>query len=167
MLYKKISFLAVVVAILSGCGFQPMLKNDAVGKQPFTLIVKGEGYAAYIFRREMEKQLAMIPRLSDENYRLDINVTGTLGAATVAQDATISRVNLLQTAVYKISCKNGNSIEQSSAIISSYPVVPRDEFVSKNAGIDATSRIMISLAQDVALEIVRHIKQDIEKKPKI
>lgn len=167
LLYKKISLISAFLTLLSGCGFQPMLQTDASGKQPFTLAIKGDGYPTYIFRREMEKQLALIPRLNDKDYRIDVTVTGSQVAGAIAQDATISRVNLSYSATYKISQKEGNSTQQTSRVTSSYPVVPRDEFVSRNADMDATSRIMISLAQEVALEIIRDIKQDVEKKPKI
>lgn len=167
MLFKKIILIAAVTFSLSGCGFQPMLKADTQGKQPFTLSVKGEGYPAYVFRREIEKQLALIPQLSDDTYRVDIQLTGTEEAATYAQNATITRMNVNLSAAYTISTKEGNRVSQSRSIITSYPVIPRDEFISKSADVTIKTRAMITLAQEVALEIVRDIRQDLEKQPKL
>lgn len=152
---------------LSGCGFQPMLKSNSQVKQPFTLSVKGDGHSAYVFRREMEKQLALIPHLSDDTYKVDIDLVGIEEAASYAQNATITRVNLALSANYRISTKNRNQVAQSSTITTSYPVIPRDEFISRSANETIKTRAMTTLAQEVALEIVRDIKQDLEKQPKL
>ncbi len=167
MLFKKIIFAFSIALSLSGCGFQPMLKSETQAKQPFTLSVKGDGYPAYVFRREMEKQLALIPYLSDNTYRVDVNLTGTEEAAAYAQNATVTRVNLTLSARYRISTKNGKMVPQSSSITTSYPVVARDEYISRSADITTKTRAMIALAQEVALEIIRDIKQDLEKQPKL
>ncbi|WP_156962051.1 LPS assembly lipoprotein LptE [Candidatus Paracaedibacter symbiosus] len=166
-MFKKFIIILACSAILSGCGFQPMLKGDAAGKQLFVLSVKGEGYPVYIFRREMEKQLSLVPRLKENAYRVDISLVGAEAAATVAQDATISRVSLNYIANYKISTPDGHSVEQNTTSTTSYPVIPTDEFISKNADTAARTRLMIDLAKDVALEIVRAIKQDVEHQPKL
>lgn len=166
MLFKKNLFVVSFVVALSGCGFQPMLKSDLTGKQSFILSVKGNGYATYTFRREMEKQLALIPRLNDETYRVNINLEGTQAAAAVNPDATIGLLSSTYNADYRISTKNGKSLLKRNTITSSYPVAPRDEFVTKNADIAVTLRLMLALAREVALEVVSEIKQDQEKKTK-
>jgi len=163
LLFKKNFFAVALVVTLSGCGFQPMLKSDLTGKQSFVLTVKGNGYATYTFRREMEKQLALIPCLSNETYRIDVSLAGAQAAAAVNPDATIGRLSSTYNASYRISTKNGKSIAKLNTITSSYPVVPRDEFVTKNADLAATVRLMLSLAREVALEIVSEIKHDHEK----
>ena len=161
MLSKKNLLVVAFVATLSGCGFQPMLKSDSADKQSFVLSVKGNGYATYTFRREMEKQLALIPRLSNETYRIDVGLTGSQAAAAVNPDATIGRLNSTYNAQYRISTKGGKSFVRTNSVTSSYPVVPRDEFVTKNADVAATVRLMLSLAQEVALEIVGTIRKDL------
>lgn len=166
MLFKNFFFAVVFVATLSGCGFQPMLKSDLAGKQSFILSVKGNGYSTYTFRREMEKQLALIPRLSDETYQINISLAGEQAAAAVNPDATVGRLSSTYNAHYRISTKSGKSIAKLNTVTSSYPVVPRDEFVTKNADTAATLRLMLSLAREVALEVVSEIKQDQEKKTK-
>lgn len=167
MLFKKIIFIASVTFYLTGCGFQPMLKSDTQAKQPFTLKINGEGYPAYVFRREIEKQLALIPRLSNNTYQVDIKLSGTEEAAAYAQTSAITRMNTTLSAAYTISTKNGNQVSLSNSIVTSYPVIARDEFISRSADVTIKTRAMMSLAQEVALEIVRDIKQDLEKQPKL
>lgn len=167
MLFKKIILVTSIALGLCGCGFQPMLKSKTQEKQPFTLKVTGDGYATYVFRREMEKQLALVPRLSDDTYKVEVNLVGTEEAASYAQNATITRVNLDISARYRIFTANKEPVVQSSTITTSYPVIPRDEFISRSAHMTIKTRTMATLAQEVALEIARDIKQDLEKQPKL
>lgn len=145
--------------VLSGCGFQPMLATSSSQKQSFILAVKGDGYPAYIFRREMEKQLALVPKLNEEVYRVDISVSGSKAAASNAVDATVSRFQSTYTAAYTVNSSTGKKSKKTSSVKTSYPVIPRDEFISQNADTAASTRAAISLAQDVAREIIRDIKK--------
>lgn len=160
MLFRKIIIMFALSATLIGCGFQPMLKSETEGKQSFVLNVKGEGYPAYIFRREMEKQLSLVPQLRKQTYRIDVSLSGADTPSAIAQDATVTRVKLTYVARYRLSTNDSKPVTQSTAATTSYSVIPRNIFTSRNADTAAKSRLMVELAQDVALEIVRNIKQD-------
>ena len=167
--FKKAILISSLTLSLIGCGFQPMLKSEGQEKQSFILKVKGEGYPAYIFRREIEKQLALIPRLSLHTYQIDIQLAGTEEAATYAQTAAVTRMRTTLSATYTISCKNGaplsfseSIISPSHSIVTSYPVIAHDEFISRNADITVKTRAMISLAQEVSLGILGNLKKELK-----
>lgn len=156
-----------------GCGFHPMYTStvDQKGVQNFEIHIKGEGFPAYKFRRELEKQLAIVPKISNESYRLDITVTESLSAATYARDASVARAQVTLAANYALK-QNSRSIASDTVYaISSYPIISADEFISRTAEKAAVVRTSISLAEDVAREIIRRLQRteaplkDVKKQP--
>lgn len=145
-----------------------MFSGDTCQRQAFELHIKGEGYSTYKFRRELEKQLAIVPKFDDEIYQLNIHVKETRSVAAQRHDASITRklstlsANCLIAKV--VPPVTGNKpqyipITTSSVnVTSSYPLTPSDEFVSRNAETAASTRTAISLAQDSTRDILRAIK---------
>ena len=43
--------------------------------QRYILKINGSGYAAYKFRRELEKQLALMPKVNDNAYVITVTLT--------------------------------------------------------------------------------------------
>jgi LPS-assembly lipoprotein len=127
------------------------------GSQSFDLHVKGSGFPAYKFRRELEKQLAIVPRISDIPYRIDISVVETLTAAAYARDASATRAQAQLTAHYTVKQGNRTIATDQVYVTSSYPIIASDEFISKTAEKSAIVRTSINLAEDVAREIIRRL----------
>lgn len=157
MLYKFCIGLGATL-LLSGCGFQPLLSGDSRQQQSFELHVKGADYSAYKFRREMEKNLAYTPKFDDESYKLNVVLTETRTAAAYRHDANITRWISTLSAAYIIS-KGKQIIGQSTASsVTSYPMTPAQEFVTRTAEVAASNRTAINLAEDVSRDILRLIK---------
>lgn len=150
--------LSSVVLGLAGCGFSPMYCGDRSQSQPICISVKGDGYLTYKFRRELEKRLAITPRLNDHNYRLTVDLTEIKTAASYAQDATISRSQITVSARYELRQDGKTYGNFADQITTSYPVVAADEFITRNADTSAISRVAIMLAEDVARDINRLIR---------
>jgi hypothetical protein len=141
--------------LLTGCGFSPLHCGDKSQSQAICITVKGNGYTTYKFRRELEKQLALIPRLNKHGYRLTVDLTETKTAAIYAQDATITRSQLTVTARYDLKQDGQNFTQYSNEVTTSYPVTAQDEFITRNADQAADVRVAICLAEDVARDIGR------------
>jgi len=158
-LLPKLISIAVLGLSLSACGFHPMYSSNygpEVG-QPFDLHIKGSGYSTYKFRRELEKQLALAPYMQSTPYRLDIVVAESLSGTTFAQDATITRAKANLSATYTLKTGNRIIATDQLAVTSSYPITATDEFFTKSAQKSASTRTAISLAEEVAREIVRRL----------
>ncbi len=143
---------------LSSCGFTPMYCGDTSQTQPICITVKGDGYTAYKFRRELEKQLAIIPRFNNHNYRLNLTLTETKSAASYAQDATITRSQTTVSVTYELKQDGKNYGTYTNELTTSYPVVSADEFITCNADKAAETRVAILLAEDVARDVNRLLR---------
>lgn len=171
MSYRTLSKLFVVLCplILTGCGFQPLYSGDPCHHQAFDLHIKGNGYSTYKFRREMEKQLAIIPKFDNEDYQLKMTVSEVRTVAAQQHDASVTRKLSTLNAVCVISKKvilpgtnrpHYTPITTSSvSVTSSYPITPRDEYVSRVAETAASTRTAITLAQDSVRDILKLIKE--------
>ncbi len=159
----RIFLLSCLGISVMGCGFHPMYTSSSFNEkkelQAFDLHVKGEGFPAYKFRRELEKQLAIIPKFSNEPYRLDITVTEALSAATYARDASAVRAQVHLSAAYMLKQKDRLIANDTVYVISSYPIISSDEFISRTAEKSAVVRTSINLAEDVAREIIRRLQR--------
>lgn len=155
--------------MLTGCGFQPLYSGDPCQRQAFELHIKGNGYSTYKFRREMEKQLAIIPKFDNEEYQLKITVTEVRTVAAQQHDASVTRKLSTLTTVCDISRKitlpdtnkpQYTPITTSTvSVTSSYPITPRDDYVSRVAETAASTRTAITLAQDSVRDILKLIKE--------
>ncbi|WP_010299912.1 hypothetical protein [Candidatus Odyssella thessalonicensis] len=140
------------------CNFAPMYCGDKSQSQAICINVKGNGYTAYKFRRELEKQLAIIPRINEREYQLNVVLTETKSAASYEQDATITRSQTTLAAQYTLKEKGKNFGAYTSEITTSYPAIAADEFITRNADQAADTRTAISLAEDVARNVTRLIR---------
>lgn len=157
MLFKNWIFLIFLTA-LSGCGFEPLYSGDCANRQPLVLHFKGEGAAAYKFRRELEKQLSIVPKFDEKTYQIDLTLAEAKSASTYAQDATITRTQITMTAIYTIRMNDQTIARGSNDLTTSFPVISSDAFATQNADIAAANRVAISLAEEVSRDILRLIK---------
>lgn len=157
---RLMGILPILLLGLTSCGFSPMYCGDKTQSQTICLTVKGDGFFAYKFRRELEKQLAIVPRLSSKEYTLSVTLTESKSAATYAEDATITRSQITVNADYRLRHGNDAAGQFKNEITTSYPVVASDEFITRNADQAAISRAAIALAEDVARDVNRLIRTD-------
>lgn len=143
---------------LSGCGFEPLYNGTAEGQQVFDVHVKGDGYSTYKFRRELEKNLAYTPKFDNEKYRLDVTITETKTAVTYRTDASVTRNQETLSAVCLISRKGQTLATSSGTIVTSYPLTPAAEYVTRVAEDAASNRSAVALAEDISRDILRQIK---------
>ncbi len=155
---QRMLILPILALGLSSCGFSPMYCGDKTQTQAICLTVKGDGFFAYKFRRELEKQLAIIPRLNNNEYKLSLTLTETKTAATYAEDASITRSQISVYATYQLRQKDRAVGEFKNEITTSYPVVATDEFITRNADQAAITRAAIALAEDVARDVNRLLR---------
>ncbi len=155
---QRMLILPILAFGLSSCGFSPMYCGDKSQTQAICLTVKGDGFFAYKFRRELEKQLAIIPRLNNQEYKLSITLSETKTAATYAEDASITRSQISVYATYQLRHKDRAVGEFKNEITTSYPVVAADEFITRNADQAAITRAAIALAEDVARDVNRLLR---------
>ncbi|MBX3457815.1 MAG: hypothetical protein KF820_05585 [Candidatus Paracaedibacteraceae bacterium] len=157
---QRILILPILAYGLSSCGFSPMYCGDRSQTQAICLTVKGDGFFAYKFRRELEKQLAILPRLNNQEYKLAITLSETKAAATYAEDASITRSQITVHASYQLRHMDRAIGEFKNEVTTSYPVVATDEFITRNADQAAITRAAIALAEDVARDVNRLLRTD-------
>ena len=143
---------------LSGCGFQPLYSGSSEEQQTFDIHVKGDGYSTYKFRRELEKNLAYTPKFDDEKYRLDVTVSESKSAVTYRTDASVTRNQETLSATCLISKKGQTIATSTGTIVTSYPLTPAAEYVTRVAEDAAANRSSITLAEDISRDILRQIK---------
>lgn len=144
-----------------------MMKGDTRHPQPFELHVKGDGYATYKFRRELEKQLSFIPKFDDRLFRLDVNIVESRTPSTYHHDANIVRQFSTLTASCYISQvipgsigKKPETVPITSSALNITTSYPQSLFVGRSADHAASNRTAIELAKDLARDVVRLLKSD-------
>lgn len=168
MLYRLKTSVAIgSFCLLSGCGFQPMMMGDPCHSQPFELHVKGEGYATYKFRRELEKQLSFIPQFDDRLFRLDVHVIESRVPSTYRHDADIVRQFSTLSANCHISQvipgmpgKRPETVPITTSGLNVTTSYPQSLFVGRSADQAASNRTAIELAKELARDVVRLLKSD-------
>jgi LPS-assembly lipoprotein len=132
-------------------------QNDT--PQRYILKINGSGYAAYKFRRELEKQLALTPKVNDKAYVITVSLTESYIATTYGTDATVSRSQVQSTAAYTIMDCNKPVAQGTLAADSSYQLNYREEFATRSAQAAAVERTLMILAEDLAREVTLKIRE--------
>ena len=178
-LHGKNAFLATLLGVmLSGCGFQPLLTGQQCAAngipnnvpdsapQAFTLKITGTGYSAYKFRREMEKQLALTPKINDRPYVIKVSLSEGYVPVAYGTDATVSRNQIQATAAYEISEGAKLLAKGSLTSYSSYILNYTAEFSTRSAQSAASERTLINLSEELAREIMLKIRSAPETEEK-
>lgn len=167
MAVKQIYLASFLSIFLSGCGFQPLLTGQHEAPQKFNLSITGTGYSAYKFRRELEKQLALTPKINNNAYNITISLSEGYVPIAYGTDATISRSQVQTTATYSIQ---QGRISFASGVVtsySSYILNYTEEFSTRSAQTAASERALINLAEELSREIMLKIRSlpEVEEKP--
>jgi len=166
MVLKQWIILSFFSFILVGCGFQPLMTGQHETPQTFKLKVNGTGYSTYKFRRELEKQLALTPKINDKAYVVTIAVSEGYVPIAYGTDATISRSQVQATATYSIY--DGAKLIAKGVVTaySSYILNYTEEFSTRSAQAAASERTLISLAEELSREMMLKIRSLPEKEEK-
>lgn len=154
MLFKKLAIALTIIGV-QGCGFQPMYSGDCLHRQPITLHFKGEGASAYKFRRELEKHLAIIPKFDSHDYVVNVTLNAVKEGETYASDSSIIRTTDILNANYTVKRDGIPLNENTSDIKASYPILNKENYITITAENATDYRIAVTLAEDVARDIVR------------
>ncbi|MBX9804609.1 MAG: hypothetical protein K2Y18_02520 [Alphaproteobacteria bacterium] len=163
MSFKKLLAISFLSLPLTGCGFQPLMSGQQEYPQRFNLKINGTGYSAYKFRRELEKQLALTPRVNNKAYIVSITVNEGYVPIAYGSDATVSRSQIQATANYKIYDGNKFRAQGTVTAYSSYILNYTEEFSTRSAESAASERTILSLSEEVAREIMLKIRSLPEK----
>jgi hypothetical protein len=166
MSFKKLMLLSFLALTLAGCGFQPLLSGQHDTPQRFNLKVSGTGYSAYKFRRELEKQLALTPRVNTKAYGLKVLVSEGYAPIAYGTDATVSRSQIQATASYMLQDGDQFIAKGTVTAHSTYILNYTQEFSTRSAQAAASERTLISLTEELAREIMLKIRTSPEKKVK-
>jgi hypothetical protein len=156
--FRNLGVLSLVALFLIGCGFQPLMTGENESPQRYILKINGSGYSAYKFRRELEKQLALTPKVNDKAYTITVALTESYIATTYGTDATVSRSQVQSTAAYTITDCNKPIAQGTLSADSSYQLNYEQEFATRSAQTAAVERTLIILAEDLAREIALRIR---------
>lgn len=149
---------------LAGCGFQPLMSGQHDTPQRFMIKINGTGYSAYKFRRELEKQLALTPRVNDNAYTLHIAISEGYIPIAYGTDATISRSQIQATATYTIEDGNQFIAKGTVTAYSTYMLNYTAEFSTRSAQAAASERALINLTEELVREVMFKIRSTPEKK---
>jgi hypothetical protein len=166
MLLKKLAVMSFLSFFLVGCGFQPLMTGQHETPQNFMLNINGSGYSAYKFRRELEKQLALTPKVNNKAYTLTISVSEGYVPIAYGTDATVSRSQIQATANYAIDEGNKTIAKGSVTAYSAYSLNYTEEFSTRSAQSAASERALINLAEELSREIMLKIRTIPEKEEK-
>jgi hypothetical protein len=158
-------FVCLLVAsfLLGGCGFQPMMVGQNETPQKFMLRVNGTGYSTYKFRRELEKQLSLTPKINDREFALSVSLSEGYVPIAYGTDATISRSQVQATATYEISEADRLIATGRTTSYSTYILNYTTEFGTRSAQAAASERTLINLAEELSREIMLKIRSAPEK----
>jgi LPS-assembly lipoprotein len=157
-----VGFLSLCL-LLSGCGFHPLYSGNPAEQQGFDLHIKGEGYSTYKLRRELEKNLAYVPKFDEATYRLDVTVTETRQAVVFARDASVTRNQETLLANYSVSQGGKTLLTSTASVVTSYPLTPSAEYVTRVAEGAASRRSAIALAEEISRDVLRQLKGRCQK----
>lgn len=162
--YFLILFLLPLLFV--GCGFQPMMTGQNENPQKFMLRVGGTGYSTYKFRRELEKQLSLTPKINDRDYILSVTLSEGYVPIAYGTDATISRSQVQATANYEIKEGDRSIAKGRVTSYSTYILNYTEEFSTRSAQFAASERTLINLAEELSREIMLKIRSAPEKEEK-
>ena len=163
---KKLMLLSLLALPLGGCGFQPLLSGQHDTPQRFNLKINGTGYCAYKFRRELEKQLALTPKVNDKAYVLNVVVSEGYVPIAYGADATVSRSQIQATATYMIEDSSQFIAKGTVTAYSTYILNYTEEFSTRSAQAAASERTLLSLSEELAREVMLKIRSAPEKRVK-
>jgi LPS-assembly lipoprotein len=143
-----------------------MLTGQHENPQKFNLKVTGTGYSTYKFRRELEKQLALTPKLNDKAYVLSVTLSEGYVPIAYGTDATISRSQVQATANYSIFEQEHPIAKGTVTSYSSYILNYTEEFSTRSAQAAASERTLINLAEELSREVMLKIRSTPEKEVK-
>lgn len=166
MSFKKLALLSFLTLPLAGCGFQPLLSGQHDTPQRFNLKVSGTGYSAYKFRRELEKQLALTPRVNTKAYVLKVVVSEGYAPLAYGTDATVSRSQIQALASYILQDGDQFIAKGTVTAHSTYILNYTEEFSTRSAQAAASERTLVSLTEELAREVMLKIRSAPEKKVK-
>ena len=166
MPFKKLVLLSFLALPLGGCGFQPLLSGQHDTPQRFNLKINGSGYCAYKFRRELEKQLALTPKVNDKAYVVSVLVSEGYVPIAYGTDATVSRSQIQATATYMIREGSQFIAKGTVTAYSTYILNYTEEFSTRSAQAAASERTLLSLSEELAREVMLKIRVPPEKKMK-
>ncbi|MBM3469156.1 MAG: hypothetical protein FJX71_07010 [Alphaproteobacteria bacterium] len=148
---------------ITGCGFQPLMTGQHATPQHFNIKISGSGYSAYKFRRELEKQLALTPKVNDKTYVLAVSVSEGYVPIAYGTDATVSRNQVQATALYTIH--DGNRVVGKGTVTaySSYILNYTEEFSTRSAQSAASERTLLSLSEELGREVIMRIRTSPDK----
>jgi hypothetical protein len=155
---RQFFLLTFLSFILVGCGFQPLLSGQHETPQKFNLSITGTGYSAYKFRRELEKQLALTPKINNNAYIINISVSEGYVPIAYGTDATISRSQVQAMATYSIQLGRESFASGVVTSYSSYILNYTEEFSTRSAQTAASERALINLAEELSREIMLKIR---------
>jgi hypothetical protein len=154
----KTIIIALICILVTSCGFQPLLTGQSDNPQHFTLKINGAGYSAYKFRKELEKQLALTPKINDRSYTIKILLSEGYVPVAYGADATVSRSQVQATATYEIRENNRPIATGSVTSYSSYILNYSEEFSTRSAQAAASERTLINLSEELTREIMLKIR---------
>ena len=166
MLFKKLAVMSFLSVAFVGCGFQPLMTGNPKTPQTFMLKINGSGYSGYKFRRELEKQLALTPKVNDKAYALTVSISEAYIPLSYGMDATISRNQIQATALYTILDGAQTVATGKVTAYSSYILNYTEEFSTRSAQAAASERTLISLAEELSREVMLRIRSVLEKEEK-
>lgn len=163
---KKLVLLSLLMLPLAGCGFQPLMSGQHDTPQRFNLKISGTGYSAYKFRRELEKQLTLTPKVNDKAYLLKVVISEGYVPIAYGTDATVSRSQIQATATYMIQDGAQFIAKGTVTAYSTYILNYTEEFSTRSAQAAASERTLVSLTEELAREVMLKIRSVPEKRMK-
>lgn len=163
MFFKRSLITTVLSFFLSGCGFQPLMTGEHHTPQRFDLKISGLGYSTYKFRRELEKQFALTPRLNDKTYSLAVSLSEGYVPIAYGTDATTSRNQVQARGSYTLTDGTQEIAKGNVTAYSTYILNYTEEFSTRSAQSAASERTLLSLAEELAREVMLKIRSAPEK----
>ena len=149
---------------LTGCGFQPLYQQPSAESAsttlPFILEVRGnndEAYGTYKFKQELKILLADV---SSSNLRkITVSLNENFGDIGYGADASVLRSQGQMTATVCLYNVNHQVIYKNRLeVVSSYSTDNAEEFSNLSAKTATRERLIVCLAQDVARDIYRVLR---------
>lgn len=151
-----------VIALLSGCGFQPLYKSGGTGDQAALAtidVVTIKDRIGQQLRNMLNAALAPRGRASVTDYRLTVTLTESKSRLAILKDETATRANLTIRAKFKLDALKNPKLRPflgRALSTNSYNILTSD-FATLSAERDARNRALRTLSEEIRLRVAAAI----------
>ncbi len=160
---SRIILAAAALAVLGGCGFEPLYggREGRLVREDLSQveIAPIEDRTGQILRNELSTLMHPRGGAAVQPYRLAVTVTERKSDILTSKSGFSTRTNYIATATYRLDGGDGPTLLSDTATLTSSYNVTRSDFATVVAEQDARQRVLHDLAKTIANRVSVYFRQ--------